>query len=224
MSLESQSRDRHMEGDYAGVDFNKQTQPIKAFIQERSSMNKSEQINELAAALAKAQGVMEGAKKDAENPFFKSNYADLASVWDACRKPLSDNGLSIVQLVNDKLLETILMHASGQWVRSTVPLNPVKNDPQGLGSCISYMRRYSLAAMVGVYQVDDDAEAAMPRARPVHTVSYENKNKPVQGYQPAAKVQGQGNLDTSKPPQVGSGVIKSKPASAADGLPEYRGK
>ena len=126
-------------------------------------MNKSEAINDLAAALAKAQSQMTGAIKDSANPFFKSKYADLASVWEACRKPLSDNGLSVTQMVNGANLDTLLMHASGQWVSSTAVLAPVKNDPQGMGSCISYMRRYCLAAIVGVFQQDDDAESAVGR-------------------------------------------------------------
>ena len=125
---------------------------------------KSENINELASALSKAQGQMAGALKDSDNPFYKSKYADLAAVWDACRKPLADNGLSVAQLVNGNQLDTILMHSSGQWVQSTATLAPVKNDPQGLGSCVSYMRRYCLSAIVGVFQKDDDAESAVGRA------------------------------------------------------------
>ena len=128
-------------------------------------MNKSENINELAAALAKAQGEMRGAVKDSANPFFKSRYADLASVWDACRVPLTKNGLSVVQTnVGDGAemvaVETILLHSSGQWISSFLSVKPVKNDPQGIGSCITYLRRYSLAAMVGIAPEDDDGNAA----------------------------------------------------------------
>lgn len=127
-------------------------------------MNKSESIKELAAALAKAQGAIEGAKKDSKNPFYKSSYADLASVWDACRKPLSDNGLCVVQTIDQHdtgaYLETTLMHSSGEWVSSTIAINPVKNDPQGVGSAITYMRRYGLQAMVGIAPEDDDGNAA----------------------------------------------------------------
>jgi hypothetical protein len=131
-------------------------------------MHHSEQINELAAALSKAQGQMTGAMKDSENPFFKSKYADLESVWDACRKPLADNGLSVVQTVSASegtvSVTTMLMHSSGQCIQDTLRLNPKDPTPQSLGSCISYGRRYSLASMVGVYQTDDDAEAAQGRA------------------------------------------------------------
>jgi len=124
---------------------------------------KSEQINELAKALSVAQGAMFGAKKESANPFFKSRYADLGSVWDAIRKPLSDNGLSIVQTVDGDRLVTILMHGSGQWIDSSYPITAKDNSPQAIGSALTYARRYALAAIVGVYQTDDDAEAATDR-------------------------------------------------------------
>jgi hypothetical protein len=130
-------------------------------------MNQSESIAELSAALAKAQGIMEGASKDSANPFFKSKYADLASVWDACRKPLSDNGLSVVQTTEfmpehpDMVcIETILCHASGQWIKGRLAVKPVKSDPQSVGSCITYLRRYSLQSIVGIAPEDDDGNAA----------------------------------------------------------------
>ena len=142
----------------------------------------SETINELAEALSKAQGVMGGALKDSSNPFFKSKYADLASVWDACRKALSDNGLSVVQgvenaySVNDDTIDstvlkvsTRLMHRSGQWMQCDLMMNPKDGTPQAVGSAITYGRRYALAAMVGVYQTDDDAEAAHGRATGLKT-------------------------------------------------------
>ncbi len=127
-------------------------------------MNKSENISELAIALSKCQGELEPARKDSLNPHFKSKYADLNSVWDACRLPLSRNGLSVVQTmdtVNDKLvLNTLLLHSSGQWIKSTMPVVTAKNDAQGIGSGLSYARRYSLSAICGISQDDDDGEAA----------------------------------------------------------------
>lgn len=131
-------------------------------------MNKSDQINELAAALAKAQGEIQGAVKDSKNPFFKSNYADLASVWDACRAPLSKNNLAVIQTTeaNEKgqlILKTILAHSSGQWISSDYPIITAKQDAQGMGSGMTYSRRYALAAMVGIVQVDDDGELASGR-------------------------------------------------------------
>jgi len=125
----------------------------------------SAEINELASALAKAQAAIKPAKKDSDNPFFKSKYADLASVHLACMEHLTVNGLSVTQTLYTNgdartYLVTSLLHSSGQWIKSVAPVNPVKNDPQGMGSAITYMRRYSLAAMVGVAQEDDDGNAA----------------------------------------------------------------
>lgn len=127
-------------------------------------MTHSEQINELAAALAKAQGQIEGAKKDSINPHFKNRYADLSAVWDACREALTTNGLSVVQSAENCEagygVTTMLLHTSGQWMRGTLYLKPAKDDPQGAGSALTYARRYALAAMVGIAPEDDDANAA----------------------------------------------------------------
>jgi len=129
--------------------------------------NQSNEINELAIALAKCQGEMESAKKDSDNPFFKSKYADLSSVWATCRIPLTKNGLSIAQTletINDKLhLNTLLLHSSGQWIKSTMPIISAKQDAQGMGSGITYARRYCLSAIIGISQDDDDGEAAVDR-------------------------------------------------------------
>jgi hypothetical protein len=130
-------------------------------------MQSSESINELATALAKAQGEITGALKDSENPFFKSKYADLASCWDACREPLSKNGLSVVQPaeVDEQgvVVTTMLMHTSGQWIKSALRMIPKDGTPQSVGSGIAYGRRYGLTAMIGIAQVDDDGNAASGR-------------------------------------------------------------
>ena len=129
----------------------------------------SAEINELAEALAKAQGVISGAAKERINPFFKSSYADLTSVWDACREALSKNSLAVIQTTactnGAVTLITTLAHSSGQWIRGTYPIDPVKDDPQGHGSALTYARRYSLASIVGVAprSDDDDAEGASGR-------------------------------------------------------------
>jgi hypothetical protein len=127
-------------------------------------MNKSEQIGELAAALAKAQGQMGSAHKDASNPFFKSKYADLSSIVDAIKGPLSANGIAYVQTTDTDdsgvLVETTLIHSSGQWISGSLRMRPVKDDPQGIGSCITYARRYGLQAIVGLDADDDDGNAA----------------------------------------------------------------
>ena len=138
-------------------------------------MERSETINELAAALAAAQGKIENASKDSANPYFRSRYADLASIWDAIRGPLSDNGLAVVQPVrvegSSVTVTTLLAHASGQWISSDLTMTAQRqikdgggweklDTPQAIGSCITYARRYALAAMAGVAPEDDDAEGA----------------------------------------------------------------
>lgn len=127
----------------------------------------SVKIGELAAALAKVQGGMKAAEKDGDNPFYHSTFASLASAMEACRKLLSDNGLAIIQTMGgngDKLsVITTLMHTSDQWIKGTLSIKPPKPDPQAAGSAITYMRRYSLMAIVGIVPADDDGEGAMPR-------------------------------------------------------------
>jgi hypothetical protein len=128
-------------------------------------MNRSDTIANLATALAKAQGQMENAKKDSNNPFFKSKYADLSSVIEAIKKPFSDNGLSYTQCAefdenNFVVVETIVFHESGEWISSKLRMRPTKEDPQGMGSCITYARRYGLQALVGLSAEDDDGNIA----------------------------------------------------------------
>ena len=137
-------------------------------------MENVETFGKLFAALVKAQAVMEGASKNNTNPHFKSRYADLSSVWDACRKPLTDNGLCVIQKVfgeHDKTyLTTVLGHESGESISSTIEVLGKDKSPQALGSALTYMRRYSLMAIVGIAPEDDDGEAATKSYR-----STENK-------------------------------------------------
>jgi hypothetical protein len=144
--------------------------------------SRSAEIGELAKALAAAQGEIRAAEKDRENPFFKSSYATLASVWDAIRGPLSKHGLAIVQSPQLRadgslVLETELMHSSGQWLASVYPIKPVKPDPQGYGSAITYARRYQLAAMVGVAAEEDDDGNADPPPPPAEPLANEAQEK-----------------------------------------------
>jgi len=126
----------------------------------------SESIAKLSEALAKAQGEMGHAHKAADNPFFKSKYADLPAVIDAARPHLSNHGLSVVQVTDitpDGItLVTQLSHSSGEWIRGTYPVRPVKQDPQGFGSALTYARRYAYQSMVGIATStdDDDGNAA----------------------------------------------------------------
>ena len=124
-------------------------------------MKHSESIAALAGALAKAQLQIEPASKNATNPHFRSHYADLASIWDACRGPLNTNGLSIVQFPCDGDvgrigLCTMIVHSSGEWMSETITVKALKEDPQFLGGVLTYLRRYSLAAVVGVTATEDD--------------------------------------------------------------------
>ncbi len=133
------------------------------------TMNKSATLAKLSAALSKAQGELNPAKKTGANPFYKSKYATLEGVWDACREALSANELAVIQCPQVReesvCLETILTHSSGEWISSLIPLMLTKQDPQTMGSALSYARRYALAAMIGIVQSDDDGEKAMQPVR-----------------------------------------------------------
>jgi hypothetical protein len=130
-------------------------------------MDKSETIANLAAALTKAQAEMSGAKKSAKNPFFKSKYANLEEVIHCVKEPFANNGLSFAQFPvsedGSAGVETIIMHESGEFISNSFMLKCAKNDPQGMGSAITYARRYGLQAAVGVPAEDDDGEVAMKR-------------------------------------------------------------
>jgi hypothetical protein len=124
-------------------------------------------MKELGAAMAKAQAEIKAAIKDSQGQVGTSRnykYADLASVWDACRVALTKNGLSVIQTTDfDKdevWLVTTLLHASGESISGRYPLRPQQQTPQGYGSATTYARRYSLAALVGVVADEDDDGAA----------------------------------------------------------------
>ena len=141
-----------------------------------------ENIEKLAAALVKAQSEMGIAKKDSENSFFDSTYANLGSVWKACHKALTGNGICVIQSPSFKdghfVLTTTLLHSSGQSISGDYLIKPVKDDPQAFGSAFTYARRYSLAAMVGVMSEDDDGNAASapkPEAKPASVPKPEAK-------------------------------------------------
>lgn len=133
-------------------------------------MTHSESVAKIAAALAKAQGEIQGAAKDSTNPHFSSRYADLASIVDACREPLARNEIAYLQSSSADAtlvrMTTLLIHSSGEWIESD-PLQVQAKDaaPQAVGSCLTYLRRYQLAAMVGIAPEDDDAEAAEGRPK-----------------------------------------------------------
>lgn len=131
-------------------------------------MKTSVNIGNIAPALLKAQSLMGGAVKEAKNPFFKSSYASLGSVLEACKDLLNKNGIAILQPHgsngNGWYVETLLLHESGEWVSSETPVVCAKqNDPQALGSAISYGRRYGLQSFLSMPAEDDDGENAMSR-------------------------------------------------------------
>ncbi len=148
-------------------------------------MNRSPTLSELGKALAIAQGKMRVAIKDSKNPFFKSTYADLASVWAACREALTSNGLSVIQfpVTTDEMagISSMLLHTSGEFVEEEFLL-PVKDKTaQGFGSAFTYSRRFALAAIAGIVADDDDdgqAASTSPAARASKT--------PVKDYLPPA--------------------------------------
>ncbi len=146
-------------------------------------MQKSESIVELTKALIKVQSQLKGAKMDSVNPFYHAKYASLASVWDACRKLLSDNGLAVIQTNSvgeghKLIIDTILIHSSGEWVCGSLPMILSKDDPQGIGMAITYGRRYGLSAIIGICTEDDDAEPTIDR-KPQETTKQVDK-KPEQ--------------------------------------------
>ena len=130
-------------------------------------MNKSEKIDELAKAMVQVQLNLPGAKKTAENPFYKSNYADLKDCLEAGREVLSKNGLVVIQTMGGTAespsVITTLMHESGQWIEGEGAMTPDKKGPQGTGSMITYARRYGYSAIIGLHQEDDDGEGATDR-------------------------------------------------------------
>lgn len=128
-------------------------------------LTQTAEIGQLAAALAAAQAEITNAVKTSVNPFYKSRYADLATVFDACRAPLAKNGLAVIQTTDGTdgeqvIIITTLAHKSGQWIRGRLVMRADKPDPQTIGKCITYARRYALAAIVGVAPEDDDGNSA----------------------------------------------------------------
>jgi hypothetical protein len=130
----------------------------------------------IASALSAAQMEMGKALKQANNPHFRSKYADLGNVMDACLPALNKNGIAVVQPTTDddtgRYVKTILIHGeTGETLECRVPLIVSKNDMQGYGSAVTYARRYGLMAMAGIAPEDDDGNAAAKAAPQVQTVS-----------------------------------------------------
>jgi hypothetical protein len=149
----------------------------------------SESIKQIAPALLAAQSKMGAAIKGSKNPFFRSNYADLGAVLEACKELLNENGITILQPTgrneHGTYVETTLLHNSGEFISSVTPVIFAKEgDPQAQGSAITYARRYGLQSLVSLPAEDDDGEKAMSRN------TKKDATKPV--------VKEQGLLDTAK--------------------------
>jgi hypothetical protein len=132
-------------------------------------MNKSESIKNIAGALVKFQASVSKVSKESNNPFFKSKYASLANILDTIQKPLSECGLAISQFPDGNALTTIIVHAeSGEWMESSYVMPVAKqNDPQAMGSAITYARRQSIGSILNLnIDDDDDGEKAMGRQLP----------------------------------------------------------
>jgi hypothetical protein len=125
-----------------------------------SNIGKSESITELAKALAKFHATAPAIVKNAQNPHFKNRFADLSGILEVIRIPLANVGLSVLQLLGDNTLTTILLHESGEYIETTAPLIVAKHDMQGLGSACSYQRRYSLQSLLSLSASDDDGNDA----------------------------------------------------------------
>ena len=154
-------------------------------------------IAKLSEALAAAQGEIEGAKKDSENPHFKSSYADLAAVWEACRKALAKYKIAVMQVPvtrADGVWLITQLACGGEWMRGAFKINPVRADAHGIGSVITYMRRYSLAAMVGVAPEDEDDDGNAAVGKDGHGGSFRKQASQQQANGQQAKTQAASKL------------------------------
>jgi hypothetical protein len=138
-------------------------------------LHHSDSIAKLAPALVKAQAEVENATKNATNPHFKSQYADLAEIIRTVKPVFTANGLAVLQVPGFEdghaTVESMLIHESGEWIAGVSGAPLQKADPQGVGSAITYLRRYSLAALAGIAQEDDDGNAATTQGNAVEYIT-----------------------------------------------------
>ena len=157
----------------------------------------SQEVDKLFAAMAKAQGKIQGARKDQKS--HHGSYADLASVWDACRSALSENGIAVLQPTEitgggNIVVKTILGHSSGQWIVGKIPvIVKDKTNAQAMGSGISYARRYSLSSIVGISPSEDDGNLAVGTSHPQQSAA------PLKNHAPTSN---QDNPSTISPAQA----------------------
>lgn len=166
-------------------------------------MTKSATITELAKALILFHVKVGKVTKDAKNPFFKSNYATLENILEVIEVPLNEAGLTFAQFPSNNYgLTTILIHAeSGEFIESEYFMEPAKKDPQGAGSVITYQRRYALAAILGLAQEDDDANAGTHGGKTPQAAEENNKpwlNKDTKEFNGAVKKLADGQTTIAK--------------------------
>lgn len=192
----------------------------------------SQELGELFGALAKAQGEIRSARASSvgvvgrESSQTTFTYADLAEIWEACRAALSKSGLALLQRARVQnngwvVIETILGHSSGQWIRSELPLLSCTSNgtqdsrPRTIGATISFGRRYGLAALVGVVQAEEETEQAQQRVGRQDQRHQQQKSAPAPATKTAAKPAGKAAAPTAKPAAAApSSTPAAKPASA----------
>ena len=197
--------------------------------------SRSYDINELSAALAKAQSEIAIACRNSENPFFRSRYADLAQVVTVSRPALSKNGLSVTHQIDYQsdtganILCTTLLHTSGQWIASKVKIMPAKGDIQSFGSAITYLKRYSYAALVGVVSSDedDDGESEMSEVREEKKrgtkLNYDYKRKKEDSYESITKDQLEEiRYELAEHPEVAEDVLEGFKIESLSDIPKSK--
>ncbi len=153
-------------------------------------MTQSQSISKIAPALLKAQQAMGGAKKDAQNPFFHSSYADLGAVMEACKDALNENGIFVLQPISayqgeSQAVETYLIHESGEFFSSKMKITPKnENNAQDVGSAVTYARRYALQSFLFIPAEDDDGNHASGKTTPKEPVDYASKRSTGVTYEP----------------------------------------
>lgn len=170
-------------------------------------MRKSESIANLSAALVRAQKKIGAATKDSANPFFKSKYADLGAVMEACKEHLNNEGIAVLQPVSNDgtahLVETVLIHESGEYIAEAMKLELKETDMQKLGSAVTYARRYGLQSMLFIPAEDDDGEKSMDRAPKSAPAQATTAAAPAAA--PAAKANGFRRVGAVNPPVANGG-------------------
>lgn len=185
-------------------------------------MIKSESIKNIAGALVKLQSEIGKAKKDKNNPFFNSKYADLESIHEVCKESLKSNGLAITQTVdgfeNNIIVNTILIHAeSGEWIESSIPVifgqkkkdGSIQKDMQALGSAITYARRYGIAGILNIVQEDDDGNSASRPQQNEQNEQKEEKKKKVTFSEAKTKIE---KINSSKSLEVACDWVETERA------------